>query len=311
MSKKKEKPVTLRDLEGEIVRLESDEIEPAPEPAGLRGLFGDLLQQQSQQHAELLQALSASSQSTKEALVSAVKDSLQPDPQPAPRASHVSPMGLFEADVPIDHDSSEEEFLGWDFPEPGQAVHQEVSEPIVQLPGTSASAQSSCDQPEAIEPAPPIEGLYCQDKPPNWDPPVDLLTWFQGRNSKEVPPASVKEINENFIPQEKFQALFTAPPLPQAINDRLLSAPKYLTKVPKMVNDQLLRSQKELMVALKPLVEVLAFYFSTEFLTLQEFVPELAAVFDTVSVCVSYKANISFIIVHYLFHVTFPDSALF
>ena len=51
-----------------------------------------------------------------------------------------------------------------------------------------------------------------------------------------------------------------------------------------MVNDQLLRSQKEVMVSLKPLVEVLSFYFSTEFLTLQEFVPELAAVFDQVGV---------------------------
>ena len=103
-------------------------------------------------------------------------------------------------------------------------------------------------------------------------------------NSKEVPFASVKEISENFIPDEKYQPHFTAPPLPQAISDRLLSAPKHLTKVPKMVNDQLLRSQKEVMVSLKPLMEVLSFYFSTEFLTLQEFVPELAAVFDQVGV---------------------------
>ena len=113
-----------------------------------------------------------------------------------------------------------------------------------------------------------------------------LSAWFQGRTNKEVPTASAKEISENFIPQEKFQSLFTAPPLPQAISVRLYSAPKYLTKVPKMVHDQLYRAQKEQMVAMKPAMEVLSFYFSTEFLTLQEFVPELALVFQSVSVCV-------------------------
>ena len=53
-----------------------------------------------------------------------------------------------------------------------------------------------------------------------------------------------------------------------------------------MVHDQLHRAQKEQFVAMKPAMKVLSFYFSVEFLTLQEFVPELAAVFQSVSVCV-------------------------
>ena len=98
----------------------------------------------------------------------------------------------------------------------------------------------------------------------------------------------MKDISESFIPQAKYQALFLAPPLPQPISDRLYSAPKHLTKVPKMVHDQLHRAQKEQIVAMKPAMEVLSFYFSVEFLTLQEFVPELAAVFQSVSVCVVF-----------------------
>ena len=102
MSKKKEKSVSLRDLEGEIIRLESPETEPGPEPSGLTNFFGDLLKQQFQQHAELLQALSTSSQSTKEAIVTAVKDSLKPEQQPAPRAAHtVTPTGLFDSEGPL------------------------------------------------------------------------------------------------------------------------------------------------------------------------------------------------------------------
>ena len=166
-------------------------------------------------------------------------------------------------------------------------MHQEVTEPIVHLPGTSQSTPQS--EPVQAAAAAVLEGLYSHEKEPNWDPPVDLLDWFESKNSKEMSPASVKDISENFIPQQKYQHLFTAPPLPQAISDRLVSAPKYLTKVPKLVNDKLLASQRDMMVALKPLIEVLSFYFSTEFLTLREFVPEIAPIFDTVSICICIK----------------------
>ena len=308
MSKKKEKSVSLRDLEGEIVRLEAADNEPDPEPSpGLKNFFGELLQQQSQQHAELLKALATSSQTSSQAVVAAVKEAMKPDPLPAPKAhSAVAPSGLYMDDAPSEFaeevflasdEETDTDFLGWEFPEPGQQVHQEVTEPIVHLPGTSQSnPQSDPAQPAAATAA--LEGLYSHDKDPNWDPPVDLLDWFESKNSKEMSPASVKEISENFIPQPKYQHLFTAPPLPQAISDRLVSAPKYLTKVPKLVNDKLLASQRDIMVALKPMIEVLSFYFSTEFLTLREFVPEIAPIFDTVSI--SICINISFLCFHFL-----------
>ena len=295
MSKKKEKPVSLRDLEGEIVRLESCETEPLPDPSpGLKDFIGDLMKQQSQQHAELMKALATSSQNSTDAVVSAVKVALQPEPKPTPKVNNaVAPSGLFDEDATSEF--AEEEFLasededgdffGFDFPEPGQAIHQEVTEPIVHQPGTSAQSTPSQSDP-VLPAAAAIEGLYSQDKAPNWDPPSDLLDWFESKNSRELSPASVKEINENFIPQPRYQHLFTAPPLPQPISERLASAPRYLTKVPKLVNDRLLGAQREIMVALKPMVEVLSFYFSTEFLTLREFVPEISAIFDTVSVYV-------------------------
>ena len=121
MSKKKEKSVSLRDLEGEIVRLEgTEEIESGPSPpSGLKELFGELLLQQSQQHEQLLSALTTSNQATTQAVVSAVKETLQPAPQPAPRNHAISPAGLFHNDAPsvaLEHEgdlSSEEEC---DFP---------------------------------------------------------------------------------------------------------------------------------------------------------------------------------------------------
>ena len=48
-----------------------------------------------------------------------------------------------------------------------------------------------------------------------------------------------------------------------------------------MVNDQLVRAQKEILVCAKPLMELLAFHYCPEFLTLKEFVPEVAPVFAT------------------------------
>ena len=87
------------------------------------------------------------------------------------------------------------------------------------------------------------------------------MTWFKGRRDLEVPPKKVKEIDETFTPAPEYQAMLTAPPLPQPIADRLQSAPKYLAKVPKLVNDMLLRCHKELFVAIKPLLEVSMFSY--------------------------------------------------
>ena len=92
MSKKEKNKVSLRDLEGEIVRLEAEEV-PSPETPGLKELFGDLLQQQAHQHQELMKALAASSQSSTEAVVKAVKDSMKADP-PARVHDTTAPLGL-------------------------------------------------------------------------------------------------------------------------------------------------------------------------------------------------------------------------
>ena len=181
MSKDKKNKVSLRDLEGEIVRLEADEV-PRPETPGLKELFGDLLQQQAHQHAELMKTFTEFTKTNNDAVVKAVKDSMKADP-PARVHSVSDPLGLFSDDI-YEHSvlegavSSDEEndFRGW-FPEPGQAVHQEqdVVEPVVQLPSTSAQAASGL--PDAPQPAPSVpEGLFSQDKPPNWDPPVDLMS---------------------------------------------------------------------------------------------------------------------------------------
>ena len=249
--------MSLRDVEGEIARLEGDEEQPRPPigpPPGFEKFFEGLLQQQTVQHASLLKTLAENTQQTATAVASAVSASLQPEPRPRTTATRAAPtidhVGLFEAaaDPPVPpqegEGSSDEEydFPGWVLPDPGQAVHQEIAEPVVHLPGPSS-------QPDLPIPAVIPEGLFCQDKVPNWDPPQDLLAWLEGINGKEVPAKSLNEISENFIPQEKYQTLFTAPPLPQAISDRMASAPRYLTKVPKLVNDQLSRSQKELMIA--------------------------------------------------------------
>ena len=75
--------------------------------------------------------------------------------------------------------------------------------------------------------------------------------------------------------------MFKAPVLPRAITDRLSAAPKSIAKVPKLVNDQLVRAQREILISAKPLMELLSFYYSPEFITLKEFVPEIAPVFST------------------------------
>ena len=81
--------------------------------------------------------------------------------------------------------------------------------------------------------------------------------------------------------------LFQAPPLPRAIADRLAAAPDYLSKVPKIVQDQIFRAHGTMVVALKPMLEVLSFFFSSEFYTLQEFQPEMASIFNTHKMMIS------------------------
>ena len=94
---------------------------------------------------------------------------------------------------------------------------------------------------------------------PNWNPATQVMAWFNSVRDKEVPPQVRKEIFESFIPAPDFQPLFAPAQLPKAIHDRLHSASKYLRKVPRLVNEHLSKAQKELVIANKPLVEMLSF----------------------------------------------------
>ena len=90
-----------------------------------------------------------------------------------------------------------------------------------------------------------------------------------------------KEIFEAYIPPAEAQPLFAPPQLPKAIHEKLLSAPKYISKVPKLVNEHLLKAQKELAIANKPFSELLSFYYSEQCTALKEIIPELADLMDS------------------------------
>ena len=87
------------------------------------------------------------------------------------------------------------------------------------------------------------EGLFYEyDQMPNWRGAPEIFAYLEDIANKEVPAAASKNINETFTPEIKYQHLFAAPVLPQAITDRLTSAPKGVSKVPKVVNDILIRA---------------------------------------------------------------------
>lgn len=257
MSKKK------KDIDDEITRLcsEGQDASPAPESSqGIQAVFSELLKQQASQHGELMKTLT----SANEAVVSAVKGSIEAHPAPKPPAPrppaqpsgmaqipvraeiHPVPRGLFsyEADEEEpDYSSGEDQydFHGWDVPPSGQVSYDE----------SASTAHCSSQAPTAAEPPvdPPadhpflIEGLFNEyDQMPNWRVAPEIFTWLEGIVNKEVPSASMKAINESFIPELKYQHLFNTPVLPQAITDRLKVAPKNLARVPKIVNDTLIRA---------------------------------------------------------------------
>ena len=259
MSKKKDK----EKIEDEISRLcdTSPETSQAPEATtGLQDFLQDFLRIQTSQHGDLMRSMAASSQANIQAVVTAVKETAGPPQLPAPQPPAPQPpaptpvvpapmipqppvpRGLFsyEPDEEDPEYSSDEEydFHGWDLPPSGQQSYAD-----------SASAPSTSQAPpaaEASQDADPLlvaEGLFNEyDQMPNWRGAPEIFTWLAGIVDKEVPGASLKVINETFVPELKFQHLFAAPVLPQAITDRLAAAPKSMAKVPKMVNDTLIRA---------------------------------------------------------------------
>ena len=169
----------------------------------------------------------------------------------------------------MEDSSSKEEndFEGWEFAPSGHVSHGDEPSGPQQASG-SASAGTPVDIDEDL--------FQAYNQLPNWNPAPDILIWMNAICDKEVPTSVTKEIFDTFVPPVDQQPLFAPPKLPQAITDKLISAPKNISKVPKMVNDHLNRAQKEMAVAYKPFIEVLSFYYSEEFANLKEIVPEIS-----------------------------------
>ena len=270
MSNKK-KVGMQQELEEELTRLSSEKSNgdsgssPA-EVSSIKDFFGDLLKQQAQQHSQLLLSLQDSSKNMAAAVHEAVsKMPIQKSP--------VLDGNLFappEAPIPENLDSSSEEendFEGWEFAPSGHISHgDEASRPQQASGSTSAAPPIDLDD----------DLFQAYNQLPNWNPAPDILVWLKAIGDKEVPPSVTKDIFDAYVPPLDQQPLFAPPKLPQAIIDKLTSAPKHIAKVPMIVNDHLNRAQKEMAVAYKPFIEVLNFYYSVEFSNLKEIVPEIS-----------------------------------
>ena len=107
------------------------------------------------------------------------------------------------------------------------------------------------------------------------------MAWLKSVKDKEVPTNVEKEIFEAFMPPVDLQPLFQPPKLPAAISDRFAMVPKYISRVPKMVNDHLARSQKELAVSYKPFLEILSFYYSPQYESIKDIIPEISPIMES------------------------------
>ena len=169
-----------------------------------------------------------------------------------------SPSEL-EAEVDGDSENVEEEVLSDD--------EQEFE--FDNIPPSGMQTKNKAESPKTLD-----EDLFnMYGLTENWKLAPEVIPWFQSIVDKEVPAPILKEINEAFVPSDTLQPLFTAPALPLAINKKLFTAPKSLSRGPKMINFSLHRAQKELCVAYKPLIESLNFFYSETFIFLIETVP--------------------------------------
>ena len=272
-----------QEIEEELARLGSeksngDSGSTTAETSTIKDFFGELLRQQAQQNSQLLKSLNDTSKNVAAAVHEAVSKIHSNNPAPVLDGNLFAPP---EAPIPENiEDSSDEEndFEGWEFAPSGHVSHgEEFSGPQQASGSTSAGTPVDIDD----------ELFQAYNQLPNWNPATDVLVWLKAICDKEVPPSVTKEIFDAYIPPVDQQPLFAPPKLPQAITDKLTSAPKNISKVPKMVNDHLNRAQKEMAVAYKPFIEVLTFYYSTEFANLKEIVPEISQLLS------SHKALLS------------------
>ena len=136
MSKKKEKSVLQVEVEQELSRASSDMGPPwAPD---LKNLFEDMLRQQAHQHSQLLSVIKDNTESSSQAVLTAVQDAFQVQPTgPATAPELFNPPE--DPFVELEDCSSDEEhdFEGW--LNPSGKVSSQKATPL-EVPGTSHSA---------------------------------------------------------------------------------------------------------------------------------------------------------------------------
>ena len=120
----------------------------------------------------------------------------------------------------------------------------------------------------------------------------NLTVWLKTICNKEVPDSVFKELNETFIPKEELQPIFVAPALPAAVNTKLYTAPKSISRIPKLINFTVLRAQRELCIAYKPLIEVLNFFYSEEHSFMIETIPQARSEFARLKLLISQSLAI-------------------
>ena len=261
-----------QEVEEELARLSSEKSNgdsgSSSAEVSIKELFGEMLRQQAQQNTELLKSLNDTSKNVAAAVQEAVSK-IHKKPAPVLDGNLFAPPEAPISEQLEDYSSEEEnDFEGWEFAPSGHVSHGDEASGPQQASGAASAGTPPVDIDEDL--------FQAYNQIPNWNPAPDILNWMNAICDKEVPPSVTKDIFDSFVPSVDQQPLFAPPKLPQAITDKLSSAPKNISKVPKIVNDHLNRAQKEMAVAYKPFIEVLTFYYSEEFANLKEIVPEIS-----------------------------------
>ena len=267
MSSKKP-DISQKAVEAEIAVLAGEASSPSQSPADLDVLitmFKEQFQKQDEQHKQLLSAITEPIISNQ----SVASTSMQAPPQLSACPSQPISQDLYAPEegweeVEGEGASSEDEdkdldIDNWDFPASGKVS---ASIPPKNVEPDQASSVSPPDTPLDKD----LFNMYGLEV--NWQLAPELVTWLNSVSDKEVPLSILKQLNENFVPNEELQPLFTAPALPLAISRLLFTAPKSLSRGPKILNTSLLRVQRELCIGYKPILEVLNFFYSEAYKSL-------------------------------------------
>ena len=266
---KKGPDITQKTVEAEIAVLAGETPSPSQPPTDLDVLitmFKEQFHKQDEQHKQLLSAISEPSKTVQ--TMTSASNQAPPQQSACPSQPNFSQdlyapeEGWEEVEgegASSDDEDKDMDIDNWDFPASGKNSAS-VSPKDVQ------NDQASTSSP----PDPPLDkdlfNMYGLKV--NWPLAPELVTWLNSVSDKEVPLSILKQLNENFVPSEDLQPLFTAPALPLAISRLLFTAPKSLSRGPKILNSSLLRVQRELCIGYKPILEVLNFFYSEAYKSL-------------------------------------------